>query len=240
MNSAYFETGLLKKEHLASDIFAFHFQKPKSFSFIAGQYIRIYLDIPNPDERGNSRPLSLVSKPNEPTLTVTTRMGISSFKNALFSIKEKTTVKIFGPLGGFVLKPEIKTHVFLAGGIGITPIRSIILDVFERNKGLSIYLFTSFKTPDEVVFAEDFDKVKIRNSSFQFIQTISRPEESTIPWFGETGRITAEMVKKYVSQPSQAYYYISGPISMVDGLFTEVTNLGVAKEQIIKEKFTGY
>ena len=240
MNSSYYDTKLIKKECLASDVYAFYFERPENFSFIAGQYMRLYLNVPNPDERGSNRPISIASAPSEPHLRIATRIGISSFKKTLSALKEETPVKIFGPLGGFILKPDVKTHVFLAGGIGITAIRSIILDAFEKHSDIQVYLFTSFKTPEEIVFQNDFFNLKEKSFLFNFIQTISRPEESKAPWSGETGRVNAKMIRKYVSQFKEAYYYISGPVTMVDGLFGEVTSLGVDKNQIIKEKFTGY
>ncbi len=231
----------VKKEQVAKDAFAFYFDRSKqAFDFIAGQYIRITLPHQNPDERGITRLFSIVSPPyDKQNLIITTRIIQSSFKKTLYNVTPDTQVKFFGPMGVFVLKEEEHNpRVFLAGGIGITPFHSMLLYANEKKLQFPITFFASFSTPEDVIFQQELESIAKQNPNIKVIYTVSHPENSS--WQGEKGRISEELIKKYVQNMSEPTYYIAGPPAMVLAMEELVKGMGVAQEQIKKEQFVGY
>ena len=132
MNTAAALPGFICKledrKEVAEGTMAFWFEKPSGWTFKAGQYLDMtLLDPPETDSEGNVRSFSIASAPHEETLMVATRMRDTAFKRALKTMSFGTAVKIEGPSGDLILQNEVtRTVVFLAGGIGITPFRSIV------------------------------------------------------------------------------------------------------------------
>ncbi len=240
--SRTFTVSFLKKEQLTEDTYSFYFDRPSDFQFEPGQYLRLTLDIVDPDERGNKRMFTISSSPTEKDhLTITTRIIQSSFKKTLHALTANTPVTIFGPLGRFVLnEQELAPRVFLAGGIGITPFHSMIRYAADKNLSIPITLFTSFKNADEVVFREELKEIIQKHSRFELVETVTRPEEGKKPWDGHVGRVDAEWIKQNVANISSSLFYISGPGKMVDALSEVVQSLDVDQEKIRTEKFPGY
>ena len=115
---------------------AFRFEKPSGWTFEAGQAIDVTLVAPSEtDAEGNTRTFTIASAPYEKSLMVATRMRDTAFKRVLKVMPVGTAVQIEGPIGDLTLhRDAARTAVFLAGGIGITPFRSI---AFAAAKGTS-------------------------------------------------------------------------------------------------------
>ncbi|MBI2443456.1 MAG: hypothetical protein HYV40_06170 [Candidatus Levybacteria bacterium] len=266
-----FQLSLLKKEQVAKDTWTFYFDRTavSDFDFLSGQYVRMTLDVIQPDERGTGRFFSISSSPlNKQYLTITTRILQSAFKKTLFDLAPGTPVKFFGPVGRFIFNDEeTMPHIFLAGGIGITPSHSMLLYAAEKNLSFPITLFVSFSTVEDVVFYDELMKISADHPSIKVVYTITKPEadssassswskiqdqlDSGVPaswrvprmttkWTRETGRINADLIKKYCPDFLSSQYYISGPPAMVDAMLAIVNEMGVPGEQVKKEKFVGY
>lgn len=238
----------LKKEKVAKDTHSFYFDRVKrgfaseQFDFLPGQYVRMTLDIKNPDNRGNLRPFTIASSPLEKNhIMITTKIIKSSFKKRLVDLTSQEKVKFFGPMGGFVLKEEEKdSRVFLAGGIGITPFHSMITYAHVKKLSIPITLIVSFSTIEDVVFKEELEDIANKNPHIKVIYTITHPEESKMTWKGETGRISEDLIKKYVPEILTPEYFIVGPPAFVAAIEEVVENMGVPSEKIFIENFTGY
>ncbi len=245
-----FSLPFLKKEQIAHDAYSFYFSAkggpPASpaggsgWDFLPGQFVRMTLDVPNPDERGNSRTFSIASSPLEKDyLMITTRIIQSAFKKTLANLTPGVEVKFFGPNGRFVFdENETKPHIFLAGGIGITPFRSMLVFAAAKNLSTRITLFVSFSKIEEVAFHEKLTGISGDHPNIKTIYTVTHSEGSS--WQGETGRISEELIKEYCPDFSTSLFYISGPPAMVDGMIEIVKNLNVPDDQVRKEKFVGY
>src|SRR3989344_348529 len=181
----------LKKVQEADDVFSFYFERPSVFTFLPGQFLKLTLDIPQPDERGNSRFFSIASSPTEKDyLMITIRIDGSSFKKTLSSLPIETKLQISAPFGSFILKTEEKIpHIFLAGGIGITPFRSMIRYAADINISIPITLFTSFRTPESFIFQKELKEIESKHHWFKLAETVTQPENSKLKWLGNTGRI---------------------------------------------------
>ncbi len=237
-----FETELLKKCRAAKNTYTFFFERPREFNFLPGQFMRLTLEISQTDGRGNHRFFSIASAPTEKDyLMITTRSNHSAFKKTLISLPIKSKVQISGPYGVFILKPEeTSPHIFLAGGIGITPFRSMIVYASDMNLSIPIILFTSFSTVEEIVFQKELQEIATRHPWFRLVETITQPDESKTPWRGIVGRIDSNLIKKYLPELSSSLFYIAGPPEMVEAIDNLVKSLQVDDSRIRKEKFSGY
>lgn len=230
------------KEKIAKDTFSFFFERPEEFEFLPGQYNRWTLPLTATDKRGSSRFFTISSSPSKKeTLIITTKMIQSDFKKALSELKEGDEIKIFGPMGNFVFdETNTKPRVLIAGGIGITPYHSMITYAASKNLTIPITLLVSFSIPEEMIFFEEFKKIEDEHNNIKIVYSITKPEDSQIQWHGEKNRITDEMIKKYVPNITNQFFYVVGPPPMEETITKLLKNLGIFEENIFTEAFTGY
>lgn len=231
---------LLKKEEIAEGTMAFHFEKPQGFEFKAGQFADItLLNSPETDEEGNVRGFSLAHAPFEEDVMIATRMRDTAFKRVLKNLPLGSEVKLDAPYGDFTLHKAITTPaVFLTGGIGITPVRSIIAQATKEKLPQRITLLYSNKTPKQSAFLHDLQSFAEENPQFTFIPVMTRTAYSE--WNGESGYITKDMLLKYVKNLFTPIYYLSGPASMVAAMRQILTAAQVNEDNIRTEEFSGY
>jgi ferredoxin-NADP reductase len=137
---------LLRREEVAEGTMSFYFDKPANFQFKPGQYVDCSLiDPPETDAEGNIRTFSIASAPAEKDLMVATRMRDTAFKRVLKTMPLGTQLKMDGPLGSFTLHSNVlRPAVFLAGGIGITPFRSMIINAVREGLARPVVLFANW------------------------------------------------------------------------------------------------
>jgi glycine betaine catabolism B len=225
-------------EHETETVQSFYFEPDSTLQFEAGQYIGLTLPHPGPDERGISRSFTIASAPSEPQLRVTTVVGSpsSTFKQALGNVRPGAIVEASGPYGDFV-RPDLNTSVvMIAGGVGITPFRSMIGDVAFRRLRCRLTLLYSNSTAD-IPFRAFFDRLTPDWPELRIAYTVSRPSDA---WHGRTGRIDAQFIEQNVPDPLQAVYLVCGPSGMVDSVRTTLGLLGIPDDRIKNEAFPGY
>lgn len=225
-----FTSKLIKKEQLTQDTYSFYFERPSSFEFIPGQYIKMVLNIEDPDDRGVSRFFSLPSSPTERGhLMITTRILQSSFKKTLGNLPLGAEVQMRGPHGAFILdEKDTRGKVYLAGGIGITPARSMLVYMRDKNLKIPFTLMVSFTSREEIIF---FDELNPLLNEFRKIIYIVTSEQ---------GRIDEEKIRENVSDLLDSLFYISGPAGFASAMEKLVKSLGVSEENIKTEDFPGY
>ncbi len=233
---------LKKREVVAEGTMAFHLKKPSGFEFIAGQFITIALiDPPETDGEGNTRVFSIASAPYEQDLMVATRMRDTAFKRVLRVMKLGTEVRLHGPFGNLtVQKRSDQPAILLAGGIGITPFRSIVFQAAEDRAPHTLFLFYSNRRPEDAPFINELEALEQRNSNYKLIATMTGQGESLRQWRGERGFIDATMLAKATSNPTEPNYYVAGPPGMVDSMKKLLQSIGVADNHIRAEQFEGY
>jgi ferredoxin-NADP reductase len=240
--SPTFRAKLKRRDLVAERTMAFHFEKPASFIFIAGQFIDMELLNPREtDAEGNTRGFSVSSAPYENTITVTTRLRDTAFKRVLETMPLETEVKIEGPFGDLRLHNDVKrAAVFLAGGIGITPFHSILLDATDRMLPHHIFLFFSNHRPEDAPFLDELESLEKRNENCKIIATMTNMEKSQRSWRGERCLIDKGMLDKHLKDAPSPIYYIAGPPGMVKGLHGMLQAAGIDGDDIRTEEFTGY
>ena len=237
-----YKTILLRKEEIADGTMAFHFEKPEGFAFKAGQFGDFTLINPvETDAEGNTRGFSLASAPYEDTLMFATRMRDTAFKRTLKTMEVGTEVSMDAPYGSFTLhnKSTIPA-VFLTGGIGVTPVRSIVLQAAHDNLPHKIFLFDSNRKPEDSAFLNELKEAQQINLNYIFIGTMTEMEKSSWNWAGETGYINKAMLEKYLGDLTLPIYYLAGPASMVTAMRKTLNEAGVDDDDIRTEEFSGY
>jgi ferredoxin-NADP reductase len=237
-----FVSTLKDRKEVAERTMAFRFEKPSGWTFKAGQFIDMTLVDPSEtDSEGNTRGFSIASGPHEERLMVATRMRDTAFKRVLKTMAIGSAVKIEGPFGDLTLPNRAsRAVVFLAGGIGITPFRSMLVRAAKEKLPHRIFLFYSNRRPEDAPFLEELQILEQQNSNYKLIASMSEMEKSHRPWSGETGLINQEMLTRHLIGVETVIYYIAGPPAMVKGLHEMLSKAGVDDDDIRTEEFAGY
>jgi ferredoxin-NADP reductase len=224
--------------HEAENVESFYFIAQPKFAFTAGQYLMCDLPHADVDERGTERAFTVASAPSEPLLRLTTRFSqqSSSFKKALRELAPGSVIEADGPFGNFVYNDDGRPAVFIAGGIGITPFRSMLGDLESLGHRRSITLLYSNSTPD-IAFRGFFDDLAAYWPEMRAVYTITRASSE---WQGTRARIDAHLIREHVADAHAATFYVCGPSPMVAGIRTTLAELGVDPGRVVFETFPGY
>lgn len=199
----------------------------KDYKFEPGQFT--FLRFLTKDLGLESHPFSFSTVPGNDYLRFTVKSA-GDFTQKIKKIKPKTAVVIDQPHGAFTERFMIKTKVvFFAGGVGITPIRSLIEGINARKKTV---LFYANKTSKDIIFKKELDQLSLKYK-FPIYHIISREEG----YKGIKGRINLELIKKYITNFQNYEIYLCGPISMAKSLSADLQSAGVPKKQIHFEEF---
>ncbi len=240
--SPIFMSKLKDRKEVAERTIAFRFEKPSGWTFKAGQFIDMtLLDPSETDSEGNTRGFSIASGPHEEMLMVATRIRDTAFKRVLKSMPIGTAVKIEGPSGDLTLPNNSKRAVaFLAGGIGITPFRSMLVRAAKEKLPHRLFLFYSNRRPEDAPFLEELQTLERENPNYKLIASMTEMEKSHRSWTGETGLINQAMLARHLKSAETPIYYIAGPPAMVKGLHEMLNKAGVDDDDIRAEEFAGY
>jgi ferredoxin-NADP reductase len=233
---------LKERINIAQDTYDFVFTKNEPFRFVPGQYLEWTLAHTTPDNRGNRRYFTIASSPTEETV----RMGVkfypepSSFKKSLLSLSPGQTIIASQRAGDFTLPKDTKKKlVFISGGIGITPFRSILKYLIDTHQKRDIVHFYSNKALPDIAYKDILDMAE-RELGIKTVYTLT--EKNTIPpeWHGESGFIDKDMIVRHLPDFKERTFYLSGPHIMVTTFETLLKSMGVKKSQIITDFFPGF
>ena len=249
MNDYHFP--LMRREEIASGTFAIWLDtRGSDFIFKPGQWVDLTLvNAPLRDELGNTRTFSIASSPSlgntrdlrhqRDQLMFVMRSGKSAFKRNLWEISLGTPIQISPATGSFVLPSSIERPiVFFAGGIGITPMKSMIEWIVREQTGHRVYLFYSNRTPGESAFLDEFLgwSKKIHLHIIPTVTDIGFDPS----WKHERGRIDRVMIERHLKGVNDALYYIAGPPSFTLSIWQLLYGMGITDDAIRTEEFSGY
>jgi ferredoxin-NADP reductase/nitrite reductase/ring-hydroxylating ferredoxin subunit len=234
---------LISKEKLeGTDIMTFKLER-EDMDFSAGQFGYFKLGGVKNDPKGPIRHFSFASSPTEEGyLMISTRIRDTPYKKKLASLEIGSPIQTWGPQGEFVLHGDnLKPAVFLSGGIGVTPFRSMIKYATDKQLPMKIIMFDSNRDERNILYKHEFDLWASKNMNLKIIYTVT----DGIPpgWKGEKGRINEEMINRHVNEESldKSVFYICGPPAMLDAMHKLLQkDLQIPKERIKMEEFTGY
>jgi ferredoxin-NADP reductase len=238
-----FATKLIERYEVAEGTMAFALERPIGFDFTAGQYLTITLpEPPYNDAKGSSRTFSIASAPQDTGhLLIATRMTGSALKRSLAEAPLGMPVSIFGPAGNFTLpRAAAAPLVFIAGGIGITPFRSMILDAANRQLPHQITLIYSNRTPEGASFHDELARVAAMYPSFRYLPTMTDAKHARQPWTGERRLVNADFLRECVGDVTRPTFYLAGPPGLVVAVTKTVLEAGADPAHILAEEFAGY
>lgn len=230
------------RREAAQGIAVLELAKPDGFTFRPGQWC--FLNLPDrglSDERGLRRHLSFASAPGDEELVFATKLSPSAFKQTLARLEPGDEIGLEEPKGSFGLPEGTGTPlVFLAGGIGITPFRSLLRHAVQQGTGHRIALLYSNRTPEEAVFLDDLRELCAGQPKLRFAATMTRMGDSSRTWDGPTGRIGPELIRAECPEWERALFLLCGPPPMVDAMAASLVELGIPGDRVRTEKFSGY
>ena len=239
MDPTSFTGVLLEKIQRIPGTTSYRFSRPADYGFEAGQYYTITISSP---DGPLTRAFSHCDSPTEDFVELTTRLTGSPFKNALDALRLGTEAQFFGPLGKFVFRYDAPKIAFLTGGVGITPIRSMLRYLADTDgagmiEGQKLVLFYGCMTEDGVVYGDELDELAKKIPGLRVVLVITEPTES---WKGYRGFITTDVVRAELPDPSTWTYYVVGPPPMVVAMQKILGELEVPESQTVVENFAGY
>ena len=224
-------------EDIAANIKTFWFKPEVPVRYIAGQFTELYLPHDNADDRGIKRWFTLSSSPTDPMVSITTKFATdrsSTFKQTLQQLKPGTELMLADPMGDFVLpKDKAIPLLFVAGGIGVTPVHSMVKYLADTNEQRDIQLLYAATNENELAFKDLFESYKMRKLEY----VIKAPSPN---WKGETGSLTTERILEAVSNSEDMLIYLSGPEPMVETFDKELKAAGINKHRLVTDFFPGY
>lgn len=231
---------LVGRNELATDTYEFVFAPDRTFAFRPGQYLEWTLGHRFNDDRGNRRYFTIASSPTEATVN----FGIkfyepeSSFKRALIAMKMNDTISVSHLAGDFVLPKDTKKKLaFIAGGIGVTPFRSMAQYLIDTKDTRSVTLLYSNKTASEITYKNVFD-MAAKTIGMKTVYAITN-EQSQMPGV-HYGFIDAALIAKEITDYKERIFYISGPHIMVEVFKRTLREMGVPRSHINTDYFPGF
>lgn len=205
------------------------------FSYLAGQAARI-----GPADRAARVPYSIASAPEETArdgrLEFLIRVHADGLWGEDFDVPRRgSTMKVHGPLGRFVFpdKPAERRFLFIAGGTGIAPLRSMIRHALARKQPGRMRLFYSARTPSDFPFLREL-RALARQRCIELTLTATR--ECSAGWRGGRGRITDDQLAPLVDDP-ETLCFVCGPAAMVDDVPVMLRRLGISRSRIRLEEW---
>ncbi|GAB4246332.1 MAG: hypothetical protein Kow00129_06580 [Thermoleophilia bacterium] len=230
-----FTTALLEKIPRIGDVTTFRFDKPGSYEYRAGQWGVI--DIPSTGGT-LSHHFTHASSPTEPYLDITTHVRETEFKKTLDRLQPGTEVQMKGPFGQFYLRDEHERAAFVTGGIGITPVRSILRDLADSGaESPEIVVFYANRRLETAVYRDELDAL---DDQLPFLEIIHVPSEPAPDWQGQSGHIDRETITSVLENPADWIFYLCGPPGMVKDMRELLRTLSIANNAILAETFDGY
>jgi ferredoxin-NADP reductase len=221
---------LARRKAESPGIESFIFKPEESLVWRAGQFLHYVLNHAPTDDRGSDRWFTIASAPYERYVMLTTRFTSqhsSTFKKTLKTLKPGDLIEISDLDGDFILNDPRKPYVFIAGGIGITPFRSILKQAEHEGKKLRVQLiYANRKTI--AAYKKELEAMAQRNLNFK-IHYLFSPQ-----------RVDKETIKELVPDLKTPLFYVSGPEPMVESVGKMLEQMGIPKKRIKQDWFPGY
>lgn len=221
------ELTLIESHKESEDVYTFSFEKEKDLNWKAGQHG--LFKITHKKIKSPIRPFSLASAPTEDIVRITMRISNepSDFKKAMLELTQGMKISMSGPVGSFYLKENTPT-LLVAGGIGITPFRSIIKQIEAEGNGvgkdINLLYIDSKKTH---IYKDELDRIASNTSL-------------SVTYLDSKDDLHQELDKFASLHNNNGRYFIAGPKAMVASVSSFLQNKNIQKRHIKRDAFYGY
>jgi ferredoxin-NADP reductase len=236
-----FETSVLEVIPRTRDIKTFRLAvRGQQVEYDAGQYFYVTIKVGGQDAEHH---FTISSSPTETAkqhyLAFTKRITSSDYSQALDRMKPGDWVKLEGPEGEFTLPPGKARLAFVSGGIGITPLRSMMRYTADKGLEHDIVLVYANNVWDNIAFREELDEMAAARRGIRVEYVLSGPDFPP-GWKGKRGFITKEIISDLVPDYRERTFYLSGPVKMVLSLEDQLSGIGVSPDHVKRDYFPGY
>jgi ferredoxin-NADP reductase len=232
---------LKERRQETADVMSFIFDlNGQPFTYRPGQYLSYVLDaLAFPDERGPRRHFTLSSSPTEKgIIQFTTRIRGSGFKETLRHAPLGYELTAGLAAGHFVLpEKEPRRHLFIAGGIGVTPYRSILRHAIDAQEPIGGVLLYFNRSSAEIIFRQELEQISRQMPGFTLVNVLSQPDNG---WTGQSGKLDENLLRSFVPDPKAFLCWISGPPAMVEAYKDQIRQFGFTDEAVRTDIFIGY
>ncbi len=234
-----FESEIIEIIERARGVKSFRFKAEENAKFTAGQYFFVTIMV---NGQENKKPFSFSSSPTEKGyVEFTKRMTGSEFSNALNGLATGARARLKMPLGKFTLDENAEKIVFLSGGIGITPIRSMCRYATDMRLEHDMVLLYGNNTEEDIIFKDDLDAMAGDNPRMKVVYTLTAPDACVTDERCRKGFIDGDMIKREIPDHAERVFYVCGPPGMVNSLVGVLRNdMGISEEGVRTEQFAGY
>jgi ferredoxin-NADP reductase len=210
----------------------------ENVEFEPGQYFWVeLLDPPYEDEKGPRRHTTVVTSPTEGVLGLATRIRDTAFKRSLVEMPEGASVDVEQPKGSFVLPEDTsKQYVFVAGGIGITPFRSMLRYIADKGLDYDITLVYSNRDVESTAFLDELKELESVVPRCRVIFTMT--DDPT--WEGDKRMLDAEVLRELLGDLESFDFMIAGPPPMAKSVEASLLEAGLSEGQVQSDSFSGY
>lgn len=227
-----FTTALIDRTDWGDGAITLRFERPSGYDFTPGQYAVVRVDT---TEGPVGKPFTIASAPADDHLEFTTRLSDSPFKQALSRLVPTDTAEVSSPAGRLSLPEDVGDVVFLVGGVGITPVMSMVRDRVRTGREMPATLFYGNRDLATVPYRAEIDS--FARIGVRVVHVIEHP---TPEWTGATGFITADLVRSRGVTEARALWLAAGPPVMVTAMERVLDELEVPAEDRLIERFAGY
>jgi len=231
---------VLKEVQIMSPrVYNFVFEPSRPLVFQPGQYMEWTLPGVAFDGRGNRRTFSIASSPSEDKVMLGVKFyePASAYKQKLRALRPGAQISVGQIAGNFLLPADSSQRLlFIAGGVGVTPFRSMLKYINDSGEQRDIVMFYAISDPAELSYRDLFQSIS--TSSIRIIPILTKADPTG--WNGLTGHIDSKVLEKYVKDLSNRVVYISGPNKMVASTKKMLLDLGLKRTQIKTDYFSGY
>jgi len=217
---------------------SFRFSCKERVDFIPGQFAQIIFDRDAEQNKELNKYLSFSSSPLRDYVEFTKRMSQSAFSQKLNSLKPQDELIVKGPMGNCTLREEHQRIGFLIGGIGITPVISIIEYIADKKLSIDVKLLYSNRTENEIAFKKELDEWSAVCPNVQVFCSITDcpPEDKQCAF----GMLNREVLLNRIDDANERLFYIFGPSTMVETMTGVCIEAGCKAQHIKTEGFVGY
>lgn len=221
-----------------SSVKSFRFTLSEKINFLPGQFLQIIFDEADRDNKELNKYLSISSSPTKDYIEVTKRISDSKFSKRLLGLKPGERIPIKIPMGNCVFRDEYKKIGFLIGGIGITPVISIIEYIIEKRLDTDLGLFYSNRTDNDIAFKSELDRWQSVNKKMRVYYTVTdcAPVDKSCLY----GAINKGLLTSGSCDIGGRILYIYGPPKMVEAMQALSLEVGCSPDNLRTERFIGY
>lgn len=232
------EAKLIQKIQRTPSVVSFRLDPKEKIDFIPGQFLQVVFDKENPNNKDLNKYLSFSASPSKNYIEFTKRISESDFSQKLKNLEINDKVLIKATFGNCVFNDDYKKIGFLIGGIGITPVISIIEFIVENKLNTDVILFYSNRTEEEIAFKKELDDWQKNNSNIKVVNTVTdcQPKDRSCIF----GRISKDLLLQKDKDIKERILFIFGPPKMVEAMKSLCLETGCKEENLKTESFIGY